>query len=402
MVGRALGQDEHDKEDHKHEVTVVLSGITKDPMHGDNTVLYAFDVKVRASALSSLGLPPPCSLTQRTNLVHTHGSAQVFGVTVYKFFDRYSRLRSVHQNMKAAGCLDSFPIDFPAKSWLTDHASDANAQQTRGQQLLGYYASLFTNAQVRMPCLRRSTASARCLCTATLARSFTHPSGSQVMNHARTRELLGFDATNIDEAKAKRKDLHAKIAKEPPIAATVINFSVGDYVKILHEFDGNTYQDPDQWRAVDDLELAIGDVVVVAGKATHEEEHIEGWYRGYKVGRLANGPCHGRPTRRRTRRQDFAQGWLCLTVFWSAVQVDVRDEVKNFPATPRFARLCTEAERNEALEAARSALHQKHAAEATFEPHAEAAGAGGAPKRARRKQGDNGGGGGCCASRPSD
>ena len=62
--------------------------------------------------------------------------------------------------MKAAGCLDSFPIDFPAKSWLTDHASDANAQQTRGQQLLGYYASLFTNAQVRMPWLRRSTASA--------------------------------------------------------------------------------------------------------------------------------------------------------------------------------------------------------------------------------------------------
>eukprot|EP01043_Picozoa_sp_COSAG02_P021653 COSAG02_NODE_1105_length_14545_cov_15.280701_4_plen_194_part_00 len=43
----AVVQDEHDKEDHKHEVTVVLSGITKDPMHGDNTVLYAFDVKVR-------------------------------------------------------------------------------------------------------------------------------------------------------------------------------------------------------------------------------------------------------------------------------------------------------------------------------------------------------------------
>ena len=43
-------QDEHDKEDHKHEVTVVLSGITKDPMHGDNTVLYAFDVKVCARA----------------------------------------------------------------------------------------------------------------------------------------------------------------------------------------------------------------------------------------------------------------------------------------------------------------------------------------------------------------
>ncbi len=105
------------------------------------------------------------------------------------------------------------------------------------------------------------------------------------MHHPRTRELLGFDATNIDEAKAKRKDLHMKIAQDPPIAATVVNFAVGDFVKILHEFDGNTYQDPDQWRAVDDLELAIGDVVVVEGKATHEEEHIEGWYRGYKVHR---------------------------------------------------------------------------------------------------------------------
>lgn len=103
------------------------------------------------------------------------------------------------------------------------------------------------------------------------------------MHHPRTRELLGFDATNIDEAKAKRKDLHMKIAQEPPIAATVVNFAVGDFVKILHEFNGSTYQDPEQWRAVDDLELEIGDVVVVEGKATHEEEHIEGWYRGYKV-----------------------------------------------------------------------------------------------------------------------
>ena len=73
---------------------------------------------------------------------------QVFGVTVYKFFDRYSRLRSVHQNMKAAGCLSSFPIEFPSKSWLQNHAADENAQQQRGQQLLTYYASLFTNAQV--------------------------------------------------------------------------------------------------------------------------------------------------------------------------------------------------------------------------------------------------------------
>lgn len=73
---------------------------------------------------------------------------QVFGVTVYKFFDRYSRLRSVHQNMKAAGCLSAFPQEFPAKEWLTNHAADQDAQQERGRQLLTYYATLFTNAQV--------------------------------------------------------------------------------------------------------------------------------------------------------------------------------------------------------------------------------------------------------------
>jgi hypothetical protein len=50
--------------------------------------------------------------------------------------------------MKAAGCLSAFPIEFPAKSWLTNHSDDENAQQQRGQQLLAYYASLFTNAQV--------------------------------------------------------------------------------------------------------------------------------------------------------------------------------------------------------------------------------------------------------------
>ena len=267
----------------------MLSGITKDALHGDGTVLYAFDVKV-------------------------------FGVTVYKFFDRYSRLRNVHSNMQAAGCLDQFPVEFPKKNWLTDHASDANAQQTRGQHLLGYYASLFTNAQV--------------------------------MTHKDTAQLLGFDAKSIDEAKAKRKDLHMKIAKEPPIAATVINFSVGDYVYILHEFNGDTYQEPDQWRGVDDLELAIGDVVVVEGKATHEEEHIEGWYRGYKV--------------------------------------HERDEVKNFPATPRFARLCTEAEKQAALDDARAALHSAYQEDAPVSD---------APKRAKRKHAA-GGGGGCCAARP--
>ena len=124
---------------------MVLSGITKDQASGENTVLYAFDVKVYlrgTSAQSRLLRHSPSPHSQRVHL-------QVFGVTVYKFFDRYSRLRSVHQNMKAAGCLSAFPMEFPSKSWLTNHAADPNAQQDRGRQLLAYYASLFTNAQVR-------------------------------------------------------------------------------------------------------------------------------------------------------------------------------------------------------------------------------------------------------------
>ena len=138
------------------------------------------------------------------------------------------------------------------------------------------------------------------------------------MHHPRTPELLGFDATNIDEAKAKRKDLHMKIAQEPPIAATVVNFAIGDFVKILHEFDGSTYQDPEQWRAVDDLELAIGDVVVVEGKAMHEEEHIEGWYRGYKVHRkpsVASADCGAIFICRRFGRRQSAL-YLCVHVLF--------------------------------------------------------------------------------------
>ena len=59
---------------------------------------------------------------------------KVFGVTVYKFFDRYSRLRAVHQNMNSAGCLDGFPLEFPKKSYFTDHD-----QQVRGQQPLTHH-----------------------------------------------------------------------------------------------------------------------------------------------------------------------------------------------------------------------------------------------------------------------
>ena len=280
----AAEPDDADREDHKHEVTVVLSGITRDQPQG-TTVLYAFDVKV-------------------------------FGVTVYKFFDRYSRLRAVHQNMNSAGCLDGFPLEFPKKSYFTDHD-----QQVRGQQLLGYYAALFTNAQV--------------------------------MNHARTKEMLGFDASDIDEAKSKRFQVHEELAKQPPIAASHVEHTVGDHVMILHEFNGDTYAEPDQWRASEDLELAVGDVVVVVGTATHEEEHIPGWYRGYKLG--------------------------------------AEKEIKNFPATPRFGRSCTAEEKAAAIAKAAA-------------PKAAAGGAAGGaeagrPARARRPT-NKGGGGGCCAAKP--
>lgn len=218
------------------------------------------------------------------------------------------------------------------------------------------------------------------------------------MHHPRTKELLGFDATNIDEAKAKRKDLHAKIAKEPPIAAIVVNFTVGDFVKILHEFNGVTYRDADQWRAVDDLELAIGDVVVVEGKAAHDGEYIEGWYSGYKVRWSRFLASQRRRSQRRPATYTFRSHGVAGLPRFRPVQVQARDEVKNFPATPRFARLCTEAEKIDALAVLRR--NAQIAEEGQQVERSEPGDTGSGRSRRPRKQ--PAGGGGCCASRPKD
>ena len=147
--------DEADLEDQKHEVTVMLSGIMRDSPT-QPTVLYAFDVKV-------------------------------FGVTVYKFFDRYSRLRTVHDDMQKNGCLAGFSVVFPPKRMFASVGASEDAQTRRGHELLHYYAALFTDANV--------------------------------MHHEKTKEFLGFCADDIDAARAKLKEggsgmeLRMKLAK---------------------------------------------------------------------------------------------------------------------------------------------------------------------------------------------
>jgi hypothetical protein len=56
----------------------------------------------------------------------------VFGVTVYKFFDRYSRLRAVASDMEAAGCLEGFGVPFPRKQRFAGVAANEEAQAQRG------------------------------------------------------------------------------------------------------------------------------------------------------------------------------------------------------------------------------------------------------------------------------
>ena len=84
-------------------------------------------------------------------------------------------------------------------------------------------------------------------------------------------------------------------------------------------------------------------------------------------------------------------------MLFRSAQVQARDEVKNFPATPRFARLCTEAEKLDALltlRAQTSAVETKAASGGTD-------GSGSGSSRPRRKK-PAGGGGGCCGAKPQE
>ena len=47
-------------------------------------------------------------------------------MTVYKFFNRYSRLREVHTQMEQAGCLTTMEAQFPAKGFFTDYSEEAH------------------------------------------------------------------------------------------------------------------------------------------------------------------------------------------------------------------------------------------------------------------------------------
>lgn len=81
-----------------------------------------------------------------------------------------------------------------------------------------------------------------------------------------------------------------------------------------------------------------------------------------------------------------------------SVQIQSRDEVKNFPATPRFARLCTETEKIDAL-GVLQASQMRRAAEVSGTLNGGTGGAGSGPTRGRRKQ-PAGGRGGCCGAKP--
>eukprot|EP01047_Picozoa_sp_COSAG01_P067387 COSAG01_NODE_9507_length_2408_cov_1.270189_4_plen_95_part_00 len=73
------------------------------------------------------------------------------------------------------------------------------------------------------------------------------------MHHPDTKKFLGFSAEDIDIARAKRKEHLVKMLPPAPV------IEIGSYVRIKHPFNEATYQEPDKWRAQDDLYLVVGD-----------------------------------------------------------------------------------------------------------------------------------------------
>eukprot|EP01050_Picozoa_sp_SAG11_P022396 SAG11_NODE_4230_length_1998_cov_1.804107_1_plen_140_part_10 len=91
-----------DIEDHLHEITVILSWLhTQKQDDGSTYVAFAFDVKV-------------------------------FGVIVYKFYNRFSLLQKVHREMEEAGCLATMQVAFPKQTYIADYNSDTVLRNQRG------------------------------------------------------------------------------------------------------------------------------------------------------------------------------------------------------------------------------------------------------------------------------
>ena len=96
-----------DLEDHKHEVTVVLTGILRDRQSlGPVATVEPYSGANSSTESASLGV------------VLYAFELKVFGVTVHKFFDRYSSLRAVHKILCRLGCIPAgtpLATAFPSK-----------------------------------------------------------------------------------------------------------------------------------------------------------------------------------------------------------------------------------------------------------------------------------------------
>jgi hypothetical protein len=114
--------DEEDDNAHEHETTVYLTSLeaVDDEITGKRSHIdYYFEVRVRCSCAAAVAI---CHNQADCSSV----SAQVFGVSRYRFHGRFSRLLDVHTQMQKAGCLnEEIPhgLQFPRKSGLFEAAS---------------------------------------------------------------------------------------------------------------------------------------------------------------------------------------------------------------------------------------------------------------------------------------
>eukprot|EP01050_Picozoa_sp_SAG11_P019735 SAG11_NODE_3194_length_2620_cov_2.356208_4_plen_193_part_00 len=158
--------------EHLHQVTVHLSwSHPQEELDGTKYVAFAFDVKV-------------------------------FGVTAYKFYNRFSLLREVHRKMESAGCLVTMRSAFPKKGYMIDYSSDAMREKR------GCAQPPFLRVSVRFHVLKAS-----CWRREDLLRYYTELfTNDDVLGHPKTKSILGFDITgwSINSPLALESRMHLK------------------------------------------------------------------------------------------------------------------------------------------------------------------------------------------------
>ena len=101
------------------------------------------------------------------------------------------------------------------------------------------------------------------------------------MQHPQTKAILGFDATDVDVAKARRKNVCATRVRQAMADGSGLRSAqapTGEQrvARVLQPFHSELYGE--RWQN-EDLPMHEGELVVVTGESCAD------WFKGYVVGR---------------------------------------------------------------------------------------------------------------------